>query len=155
MMELFKIGGSCPETNYLFMGTSSYRALRHFIRHSTEVHALIGDFVDRGFYSVETFLLLLALKVRYPDRITLIRGNHESRQITQVYGFYDECLRKYGSAHVWRWCCEVFDYLALGALVDGQVFCVHGGLSPTLQGIDQVSARGAGSSMYLTTEPTF
>lgn len=94
--------------------------------------------MDRGFYSVETFLLLLALKVRYPERITLIRGNHESRQITQVYGFYDECQRKYGSTNVWRWCCEVFDYLALGAIVDGRVFCVHGGLSPNLQAIDQV-----------------
>jgi serine/threonine-protein phosphatase 4 catalytic subunit len=105
--------------------------------------------VDRGFYSVETFLLLLALKVRYPERITLIRGNHESRQITQVYGFYDECQRKYGSTNVWRWCCEVFDYLALGAIVDGRVFCVHGGLSPNLQAIDQVcislfDARGVG-----------
>ena len=99
---------------------------------------LVGDFVDRGFYSVETFLLLLALKVRYPERMNLIRGNHESRQITQVYGFYDECQRKYGSSNVWRWCCEVFDYLALGAIVDGRVFCVHGGLSPNLQGIDQV-----------------
>ncbi|CAE6454320.1 unnamed protein product [Rhizoctonia solani] len=97
LIELFKMGGFCPETNYLFM----------------------GDFVDRGFYSVETFLLLLAFKVRYPDRITLIRGNHESRQITQVYGFYDECQ-------------------PLGAVVDGRVFCVHGGLSPNINAIDQI-----------------
>ncbi|RMZ76011.1 hypothetical protein DV738_g5160, partial [Chaetothyriales sp. CBS 135597] len=97
LMELFRVGGDVPDTNYLFM----------------------GDFVDRGFYSIESFLLLLCLKVRYPDRITLIRGNHESRQITTVYGFYDECIRKYGSANVWRYCCEVFDYLALGALILG------------------------------------
>lgn len=97
LMELFRVGGDVPDTNYLFM----------------------GDFVDRGFYSLESFLLLLCLKVRYPDRMTLIRGNHESRQITTVYGFYDECIRKYGSANVWRYCCEVFDYLALGALVLG------------------------------------
>jgi serine/threonine-protein phosphatase 4 catalytic subunit len=136
-MELFKIGGTCPETNYIFIGGYLY-SINLFNSHTSCPPIKSGDFVDRGFYSVETFLLLLALKVRYPDRITLIRGNHESRQITQVYGFYDECQRKYGSSNVWRWCCEVFDYLALGAIVDGRVFCVHGGLSPVLQAIDQV-----------------
>ena len=125
-MELFKVGGECPRTNYLFM----------------------GDFVDRGFYSVETFLLILALKVkfifqitfkvRYPDRMCLIRGNHESRQITQVYGFYDECLRKYGSVNVWRYCTEIFDYLPLAAIIDEKVFCVHGGLSPSINTLDEI-----------------
>jgi len=116
LKELFKIGGDCPQTNYLFL----------------------GDFVDRGFFSVETFLLLLALKVRYPDRITLIRGNHESRQITQVYGFYDECLRRYGSVNVWRYCTEIFDYLSLSAVVADRIFCVHGGLSPNIKQLDQI-----------------
>jgi serine/threonine-protein phosphatase 4 catalytic subunit len=140
-MELFKIGGTCPETNYIFIGEDLYQRLISPPQSTYLFPINSGDFVDRGFYSVETFLLLLALKVRYPDRITLIRGNHESRQITQVYGFYDECQRKYGSSNVWRWCCEVFDYLALGAIVDGRVFCVHGGLSPVLQAIDQVFGR--------------
>ena len=110
LMKLFSEGGDVPERNYLFL----------------------GDFVDRGYYSVETFLLLLALKVRYPDRITLIRGNHESRQITQVYGFYDECLRKYGSAYVWQLCTDVFDYLSLAAIVDNEVTCHDTHVFPVL-----------------------
>lgn len=69
--------------------------------------------------------LLLSLQVRYPERITILRGNHESRQITQVYGFYDECLRKYGNANVWKYFTDLFDYLPLTALVDGQV-CMWG-----------------------------
>jgi serine/threonine-protein phosphatase 2A catalytic subunit len=99
LMELFRIGGNSPDTNYLFM----------------------GDYVDRGYYSVETVSLLVALKVRYKDRLYILRGNHESRQITQVYGFYDECLRKYGNANVWKYFTDLFDYLPLTAVVEDQV----------------------------------
>jgi serine/threonine-protein phosphatase 4 catalytic subunit len=139
LMELFKVGGDCPDRNYLFMGKTFRLFDSTAVLNAIPILTATGDFVDRGFYSVETFLLLLLLKVRYPDRITLIRGNHESRQITQVYGFYDECQRKYGSVNVWRYCCDVFDYLSLGAVVDGRVFCVHGGLSPAVGTLDQVS----------------
>ncbi|CAG9839757.1 unnamed protein product [Diabrotica balteata] len=118
LMELFRIGGRSPDTNYLFM----------------------GDYVDRGYYSVETVTLLVALKVRYKERITILRGNHESRQITQVYGFYDECLRKYGNANVWKFFTDLFDYLPLTALVDSQIFCLHGGLSPSIDTLDHIRA---------------
>lgn len=117
LLELFAVGGQCPDTSYLFL----------------------GDYVDRGYFSVETFLLLVALKVRYPARMTLLRGNHESRQTTQAYGFYDEVLRKYGDASVWDMFSRVFNVLPLCGLVGGKVFCVHGGLSPLFTTLEQVN----------------
>ncbi|EMS63497.1 Phytochrome-associated serine/threonine protein phosphatase [Triticum urartu] len=130
LMKLFATGGHVPDTNYIFMVSGPAVGL--------------GDFVDRGFNSLEVFTILLLLKasfmiiIRYPGHITLLRGNHESRQLTQVYGFYDECQRKYGNANAWRYCTDVFDYLTLSAIINGTVLCVHGGLSPDIRTVDQM-----------------
>ncbi|KAJ1567504.1 Serine/threonine-protein phosphatase PP2A catalytic subunit [Cladochytrium tenue] len=100
LAELFRVAGRAPDTNLLFT----------------------GDYVDRGFYSVECVSLLVALKVRFRDRVTILRGNHESRQITRVYGFYDECMRKYGNANVWRMFTDLFDCMPLTAIIEGETF---------------------------------
>ncbi|KAI9592349.1 Metallo-dependent phosphatase [Syncephalis fuscata] len=117
LLEIFRIGGKSPDTNYLFL----------------------GDYVDRGYFSVETISLLTCLKLRYPKRVHLVRGNHETRAVTQTYGFYTECMRKYNSsAEVWKCFTDMFDYLTLSVVIDDSIFCVHGGLSPSIKTIDQI-----------------
>jgi len=116
LKELYRIGGVLPETNYVFL----------------------GDYVDRGYYSVKTVTLMFLYKVRYKERITLLRGNHESRQITQVYGFFDECVRTYSGPDVWKLFTDTFDYLPVTAVIENQIICMHGGISPSLDSLDNI-----------------
>eukprot|EP00747_Dinoflagellata_sp_TGD_P167040 gnl/TRDRNA2_/TRDRNA2_190788_c0_seq1.p1 gnl/TRDRNA2_/TRDRNA2_190788_c0~~gnl/TRDRNA2_/TRDRNA2_190788_c0_seq1.p1 ORF type:complete len:350 (+),score=55.81 gnl/TRDRNA2_/TRDRNA2_190788_c0_seq1:95-1051(+) len=116
LKELYSIGGAPPETNYLFL----------------------GDYVDRGYFSVRTVCLMFLYKARFRERITLLRGNHESRQITQVYGFYDECVRTYSTADIWKAFTDTFDYLPVSAVIENQILCQHGGLSPSLDTLDNI-----------------
>eukprot|EP00494_Astrolonche_serrata_P023809 UN24067 len=98
----------------------------------------MGDFVDRGYHSLETMSLLILLKCIYPSKIILIRGNHESRTVTKTYGFYDEILKKYGSVKCWITCTDLFDLIPLSALINKKILCVHGGLSPEVSNIDHI-----------------
>jgi serine/threonine-protein phosphatase PP1 catalytic subunit len=116
MLKFFALGGHPPTTSYLFL----------------------GDYVDRGPHSIETITYLLALKVKYPQHIWLLRGNHETPEICELYGFLDECLVRYGAVTLWHRFVELFRWLPLAAVVSDRIFCVHGGLSKDLDDIEKL-----------------
>ncbi|PSS37647.1 hypothetical protein PHLCEN_2v471 [Hermanssonia centrifuga] len=115
LIRLFEMCGFPPAANYLFL----------------------GDYVDRGKQSLETILLLLCYKIKYPENFFLLRGNHECANVTRVYGFYDECKRRC-NIKTWKTFIDVFNCLPIAAIVASKIFCVHGGLSPSLHHMDDI-----------------
>lgn len=100
-------------------------------------YLFLGDYVDRGKNSVETLTLLLCYKIKYPINVYLLRGNHESPYVNQMYGFYDECKRRY-STKLWKYFVDCYNCLPVAAIISNRVFCCHGGLSPTLTDVDEI-----------------
>ena len=117
LLRLFEYGGFPPDSNYLFL----------------------GDYVDRGKQSIETICLLLAYKIKFPDNFFLLRGNHECASINRIYGFYDECKRRF-SVRLWKTFTDCFNCLPVAAVVDDKILCMHGGLSPEMDSLDQIRA---------------
>lgn len=115
LLRLFEYGGYPPASNYLFL----------------------GDYVDRGKQSLETICLLLAYKIKYPDKLFLLRGNHECASINRIYGFYDECKRRF-NVRLWKTFTDCFNCLPIAAVIDDKIICMHGGLSPELNNLDQI-----------------
>jgi serine/threonine-protein phosphatase PP1 catalytic subunit len=103
-------------------------------------YLFLGDYIDRGKNSIECLCLLLAYKVKYPNRIYLLRGNHECSAVNRLYGFYDDVV-KYLPARMYSLFSDVFDCLPLAAIVQNKVFCIHGGLSPDLRSVDEIRSR--------------
>jgi len=100
-------------------------------------YLFLGDYVDRGKQSLETVCLLLCYKIKYPEKVTLLRGNHESSVTNRIYGFYDECKRRY-NIRLWKSFTDLFNYLPVAALIDDKILCMHGGLSPDLKSIQNI-----------------
>ncbi|KAL5599558.1 hypothetical protein FOVSG1_007370 [Fusarium oxysporum f. sp. vasinfectum] len=115
LLRLFEYGGFPPEANYLFL----------------------GDYVDRGKQSLETICLLLAYKIKYPENFFILRGNHECASINRIYGFYDECKRRY-NIKLWKTFTDCFNCLPIAAIIDEKIFTMHGGLSPDLNSMEQI-----------------
>ena len=116
LLRLFEVGGHPPETNYLFL----------------------GDYVDRGKQSIETISLLMAYKIKNPVNFFILRGNHECGSINRIYGFYDECKRRY-TVKLWKIFIDLFNELPVAACIDDKILLVHGGLSPDLTSLDQLA----------------
>ncbi|KAI9680298.1 MAG: serine/threonine protein phosphatase Pzh1 [Trizodia sp. TS-e1964] len=115
LIRMFEMCGFPPQANYLFL----------------------GDYVDRGKQSLETILLLMCYKLKYPENFFLLRGNHECANVTRVYGFYDECKRRC-NIKIWKTFVDTFNTLPIAAIVASKIFCVHGGLSPSLSHMDDI-----------------
>jgi len=109
LLRLFEYGAFPPESNYLFL----------------------GDYVDRGKQSLETIILMFCYKTKFPENFFQLRGNHESASITRIYGFYDECKRRY-NIKLWKQFCDVFNCFPVCAVIDEKIMCMHGGLSPEI-----------------------
>ena len=115
LLRLFEVAGVPPDANYLFL----------------------GDYVDRGKFSLESICLLLCYKIKYPENFFLLRGNHECASINKIYGFYDDCKRRY-SVKLWKIFTDLFNCLPISACVDDKILCMHGGLSPELFSLEQL-----------------
>lgn len=114
-LRLFETGKYPPNANYLFL----------------------GDYVDRGCQSIENVCLLFAFKIMYPENFFLLRGNHECSYINRQFGFYEECVQFY-NPNIWRIFCDVFNCLPVAAIIDDKIFCVHGGISPSMESLDDI-----------------
>ena len=101
-------------------------------------YLVLGDYVDRGKYSIEVACLLYALKIKYPINIYIIRGDHECSRVNRRNGFYEECVRRFGTLYVWNAFVSTFNVLPFAAIIDQSIFCVHGGLSPLLESVSQL-----------------
>lgn len=115
LMRLFEFGGWPPESNYLFM----------------------GDYIDRGKNGIEVMCLLMCFKIKYPENFFLLRGNHEAAAINRIYGFYDECKKRY-SIKIWKLFNDLFNHFPFSAIIEEKILCVHAGLSPSLSNLEQL-----------------
>lgn len=105
---------------------------------NTDVLVFLGDYVDRGQFSVESYLYLMLLKSHYPKNIYILRGNHESEKMTTYFTFKAECLEKY-NLDIYDRFVTSFNTLPLAAVIQKKAFCAHGGISPYMKKVAEIN----------------
>jgi protein phosphatase len=108
-------------------------------------YLFLGDYVDRGSHSLETICLLMSLKIKYPTKIHLLRGNHEDKWINNAFGFAEECNTRLNEdpgepESIFNRVNELFDWLPLAAIIEDKIVCLHGGIGSTLASLEQIEA---------------
>ena len=101
-------------------------------------YLFLGDYVDRGIFGLECMMLLAAIKINYPKKFILLRGNHESRNLTDSFNFREEVVNKF-DVEVYDAFMELFDSLPIASVIEDKYFAIHGGISPELNLLDEIN----------------
>ncbi|XP_064455626.1 serine/threonine-protein phosphatase alpha-2 isoform-like [Ornithodoros turicata] len=113
------------------------RQFEHWGFPPDHAYLFLGDYVNRGKHSIETMCLLLTYKLKFPNKLYMLRGSHECAAISRVYGLYQECEQRY-TPKLWDAFVGCFNCLPIAAVVEDKIFCVNGGLSPYLKNLGQI-----------------
>ncbi|OHT14702.1 Ser/Thr protein phosphatase [Tritrichomonas foetus] len=135
---LIRVTGKCIIVGDLHGNIADLLRILYHNINSDFKFLFLGDYIDRGTFSIEVITLLLALSLKHPERFYLLRGNHEFKEVNEKYGFFDQIEREYNEQNLYNKFNDAFDYLPIAAIINDKTFCVHGGISCDMKYVSQI-----------------